>query len=187
MYLILQIEFSTCFGEKNLVKNGEVVQLAEEIEEIYIKMDRFLGDLIAALDPNVDLVVFSDHGFTSYEYSFDINRFLIESEYMKLEQSVGSASNALFADVNWDMPRDKAVDDSVTSDIEAKGTGFALGVAYTSIPFINIFAEFQRVTIDELDKAIIYAVDEKGAYLNYERKRSSILVGVSAPFDLDLF
>ena len=63
-------------------------KLAEEygntIENIYIEADKILDKALQKTDKNTVLIVMSDHGFTSFRRSFNLNTWLKESGYHTL-------------------------------------------------------------------------------------------------------
>lgn len=86
--------------------------------------------------------------------------------------------------VGWEIEKDKIVSESTPYKSELSGTGIALGAAFTTLPFVNIYAEYKSVKLDEVDSISANGVDVKSSTSGYERERSSITVGVSVPFDL---
>jgi len=72
---------------------------AEPIESYYRRLDRVLASVAGALDSRDLLLVFSDHGFTTYRRNFHVNRFLAERRHLSLEEEVGEE---LFGSVRWD-------------------------------------------------------------------------------------
>ena len=65
-------------------ENYKVQSLSPEIEEVYIKMDRLLGEILDKIPHDTSIIVASDHGFTSFDYSIDMNRWLVENGFMTL-------------------------------------------------------------------------------------------------------
>lgn len=72
------------------------------VEDMYKEMDQILGIVLKSIDDKTDLIVCSDHGFTSFKRAVHLNSWLVEQGYMKLN-SVPEAreDNSLFADVVW--------------------------------------------------------------------------------------
>ncbi len=74
------------------------------IDEYYIKMDRILGEVMKEVDDKTALVVFSDHGFSTFRSTVHINTWLVENGFMKLTQEVSKEDKdggALFKYVDW--------------------------------------------------------------------------------------
>ncbi|WP_267161613.1 alkaline phosphatase family protein [Halovenus salina] len=58
---------------------------AETFMEFYRKLDRYIGELRAALPDDVTLVVVSDHGFTTIDYEVNCNEFLAREGWLDYE------------------------------------------------------------------------------------------------------
>ncbi len=74
------------------------------IDDYYRKMDRILGDLIKEVDDRTALMVFSDHGFSSFRRSVHINTWLVNNGFMKLTQAIPADDKdggPLFKYVDW--------------------------------------------------------------------------------------
>ena len=56
------------------------------IEELYIRMDKLLGETMEKCDdPDTVLCVISDHGFKTFRYGVDLNRWLLDNGYLVLK------------------------------------------------------------------------------------------------------
>ncbi|MCP2519333.1 alkaline phosphatase family protein [Candidatus Aminicenantes bacterium AC-708-M15] len=66
------------YDEKLALKYGKT------IENIYIEMDKILAETFKKLDKDTILFVMSDHGFSSFRRSFNLNTWLKENGYLKL-------------------------------------------------------------------------------------------------------
>lgn len=76
--------------------------VSKEIEGYYVDKDRFLGEVLSRLDKETVLIVFSDHGFSSFERVVCINKWLVDSGYMVLTDEVSEEdSGGLFKYVDW--------------------------------------------------------------------------------------
>jgi predicted AlkP superfamily phosphohydrolase/phosphomutase len=74
------------------------------IDEYYRKMDRILGEIIKQLDNKTALMVFSDHGFSTFRRAVHINSWLAQNGFMKLTRKVPSDAKdggGLFQYVDW--------------------------------------------------------------------------------------
>lgn len=74
------------------------------IDWVYAEADRIVGETRAAMDPGDRLVILSDHGFTNYRRSAQVNRWLLEQGYLALKPG-RSESGPLFADIDWSRTR----------------------------------------------------------------------------------
>ena len=77
----------------------------ELIAELYAGLDDIVGYTLERIDDNTTLIVMSDHGFTSWRRSFNLNGWLKENNYIAeldpfLEKDLGYLTN-----VDWSMTR----------------------------------------------------------------------------------
>jgi predicted AlkP superfamily phosphohydrolase/phosphomutase len=74
----------------------------EVVNEWYIKLDQFVGRVLALINKMsgqaVHLLVLSDHGFADFNYKVHINRWLLEHNYLVLQEN--TTENSLAA-VDW--------------------------------------------------------------------------------------
>lgn len=74
------------------------------IDDYYKKMDRILGELMEWVDDSTGLIVFSDHGFTTFRRAVHINSWLAENGFMTLTRKVtknDKEGGGLFQYVDW--------------------------------------------------------------------------------------
>ena len=74
------------------------------IDEYYIKMDRILGNTMRYVDNETAIMVFSDHGFSTFRRTVHINSWLVQNGFMKLTQKVTADDKdggGLFQYVDW--------------------------------------------------------------------------------------
>ncbi len=74
------------------------------IADYYRRMDRILGEVLKHADNETALMVFSDHGFTSFRRAVHLNSWLVENGFMKLTQKISKDdkdAGALFQYVDW--------------------------------------------------------------------------------------
>ncbi len=80
---------------------------ADVIPGYYRRMDRILGRVLEYADEKTAVIVFSDHGFTTFRRAVHLNSWLIEHGFMALkppsqrQEGVGE----LFANVDWQNTR----------------------------------------------------------------------------------
>jgi predicted AlkP superfamily phosphohydrolase/phosphomutase len=67
---------------KHYEEDGEY---REEFLDFYRTLDRYIGELRAALDDDVTLVIASDHGFTSLDYEVHCNEWLRQEGWLSFE------------------------------------------------------------------------------------------------------
>ncbi len=74
------------------------------IDDYYGKMDRILGEVMKQVDDRTALIVFSDHGFSTFRRSIHINSWLVQNGFMKLTHKIASGDKdggGLFKYVDW--------------------------------------------------------------------------------------
>jgi predicted AlkP superfamily phosphohydrolase/phosphomutase len=74
---------------------------ADVIEELYVGLDRIVGETLDALGPDGTLVVLSDHGFTSWRRSFHLNTWLKQEGFLTLTNPAREDDPGFFGNVNW--------------------------------------------------------------------------------------
>lgn len=84
------------------------------IGRYYIEFDRFLGTVLKKLPPDTPLIIFSDHGFSTFKRSVDVNRWLAENGYLTVDQKAWDARpkgtwGELYRYVDWSKTRAYAV------------------------------------------------------------------------------
>jgi len=73
--------------------------IVDEYYELYA--DKIFGKIRDAIDSDTALIVFSDHGFTSFERAFNMNNWLVENGYMTLKGDISEKDSVLFKKVDW--------------------------------------------------------------------------------------
>ena len=90
------------WDEKNLFNVKEGLSVNKEVVDYYVKKDNLLGEVLNKIDNQTALMIFSDHGFTSFERAVSINRWLVENGFMILtDEYDGNDEGALFKFVDW--------------------------------------------------------------------------------------
>lgn len=69
------------------------------IESWYIRLDKLVGRILekASQKKNLRVLVMSDHGFGNFDYKVHLNKWLVDSGYMKTK----NASSSDLKDVDW--------------------------------------------------------------------------------------
>jgi len=78
---------------------------ANVIEDLYIHMDGLVGETLQQLRDRDTLLVLSDHGFTTYRRSVNINRLLWEHDFLVLKPGVRPAAVDFLEGVDWSKTR----------------------------------------------------------------------------------
>jgi predicted AlkP superfamily phosphohydrolase/phosphomutase len=75
------------------------------IEQQYLKADSIVGRTLAELDDDDLLIVMSDHGFTSWRRSFNLNTWLKDNGYLSLVDPSRQGEADYFGNVDWSQTR----------------------------------------------------------------------------------
>jgi len=78
---------------------------ASSIREMYQKMDQLVGETHERMGPDTALIVMSDHGFKPFRRGVDLNRWLLDNDYLCLKDGATTSTNAYLADVDWQQTR----------------------------------------------------------------------------------
>jgi predicted AlkP superfamily phosphohydrolase/phosphomutase len=72
-----------------------------------MKMDQLLGEILGKIDSDTTVLIFSDHGFTDFDYEVDLNRWLADHGYLALAglPALENEWGALFGLVDWSKTR----------------------------------------------------------------------------------
>jgi len=76
----------------------------DSIEWIYTEADRILGETMDRLAPEDELLVISDHGFAPFRKAVHLNRWLVDNDYLVLEDGK-TESDVVFSNVDWSRSR----------------------------------------------------------------------------------
>ncbi|MGH9163704.1 MAG: alkaline phosphatase family protein [Vicinamibacteraceae bacterium] len=75
------------------------------VEDLYVRLDRIVGDTVKQLTGRDLLVVMSDHGFTSWRRAFNLNSWLRDNGYLAVRGARGADNSRYFANVHWRSTR----------------------------------------------------------------------------------
>lgn len=95
---------TSAFGE-----SAKSPEMRDVITEVYLRVDRFVGEVMEKHAKPDDLVlVVSDHGFSEWKRAVNLNTFLVEKGYLRLTGSTGSrsletdlANGHAYSSVDW--------------------------------------------------------------------------------------
>ncbi len=74
------------------------------IRDLYVEMDRVLGDVYRTFDLRDDrfrLIVMSDHGFAPFYRCFNLNTWLLRNGYISLSHGGSEDDTTFFQNVDW--------------------------------------------------------------------------------------
>ncbi|MEE9601988.1 MAG: alkaline phosphatase family protein, partial [Thermoguttaceae bacterium] len=77
----------------------------DAIRQMYVRMDRLVGQTIDKLDDDSALLVMSDHGFNSFHRGVDLNAWLLEQGYLALKDGARESGRQYLGDVDWSRTR----------------------------------------------------------------------------------
>lgn len=105
----IQHTFWRQMDEKHPAHGGSFSEHSEPaIEKVYTDADKLLGELMEKCDDeNTLLMVMSDHGFNSFRYGVDLNRWLEENGYLVLKE--GGRGKKNLAGVDWSRTKAFAI------------------------------------------------------------------------------
>jgi predicted AlkP superfamily phosphohydrolase/phosphomutase len=73
------------------------------IDEMYVKMDELVGQVMRYVDPGTVLFVLSDHGFCSFRRGVNLNAWLWKHGYLAVKE--GERPGPYFQGVDWNRTR----------------------------------------------------------------------------------
>lgn len=76
-------------------------QFADVIPSLYEDMDDIVGYTLERMDPNTTLVIMSDHGFTSWRRSMNLNSWLRDNGYLTVEDPTLRNDPGMYSNVDW--------------------------------------------------------------------------------------
>ncbi len=82
---------------------------ASVIEDTYVQMDRMLARTMAKVDSRTHLMVLSDHGFSPYYRSFNLNTWLLEQGFAALKDPAAQGERELLQNVDWTRSKAYAI------------------------------------------------------------------------------
>ncbi|MCH7505474.1 alkaline phosphatase family protein [PVC group bacterium] len=76
-------------------------QFSQIIDNIYIKLDKILGQTMKYMTDQDILLVLSDHGFETFRRAAHVNSWLREKGYLHLKDSTTQVGRELLEDIDW--------------------------------------------------------------------------------------
>lgn len=80
-------------------------QFAGVVEELYVKADALVGELLEQARDDDTILVFSDHGFTTFRRGFNLNTWLADQGFLAPRPGAANPNAEMFADVDWSRSR----------------------------------------------------------------------------------
>jgi len=92
----------------NQIQSPKHLQHPRAIQELYERMDVLVGKTLEQCNGHKTLLmVISDHGFSSFRYGIDLNRWLEENGYLKVKESRRDEKH--LASIDWSETRAFAI------------------------------------------------------------------------------
>ncbi|MDP7030805.1 MAG: alkaline phosphatase family protein [Gemmatimonadota bacterium] len=85
-------------------RGKEDAEHANAIEELYLRNDAMVGEVLDRVGKDDVLMVLSDHGFTSFRRGVNLNAWLLEHGYLALKEGADGSAEWL-RDVDWSKTR----------------------------------------------------------------------------------
>ena len=60
-------------------------RFGDSIERVYRRCDEFVGQVVERLEPGTQVLIVSDHGFHSWRKAVNLNTWLVQNGYMRLQ------------------------------------------------------------------------------------------------------
>lgn len=76
-------------------------RFAHVIEDLYVKADSLVGELLRQARKDDTILVFSDHGFTTFRRGFNLNTWLANNGFLGVRPGRGQTGAEMFVDVDW--------------------------------------------------------------------------------------
>ncbi|MFW6160883.1 MAG: alkaline phosphatase family protein, partial [Acidobacteriota bacterium] len=85
------------------------LKYGDVIEKIYQEADKILQKALNRADKNTLVMAMSDHGFTPFRYSFNLNTWLKEAGYLSLINPWRQGEEIFFMNTDWSKTRAYAI------------------------------------------------------------------------------
>lgn len=82
--------------------NASDVRYAGYLHHLYERMDKLLGEVLAAVDDNTLVMVCSDHGFAQFGRQFHLNTWLRDNGYLVMKPEAAKKEKTDILDIDWD-------------------------------------------------------------------------------------
>jgi len=119
----------------------------DALKDYYIYLDKKLGEILNLLDDDTIIIVASDHGMARQEGKININNWLMQEGYLKLNKDIKEKTRFKF--------------ELIDKSSRAWATG-----AYHARIFVNKDLEDWQITLEEIENKLKLIPDDKGEQLN---------------------
>jgi predicted AlkP superfamily phosphohydrolase/phosphomutase len=80
-------------------------RFAHVVEELYVKADSLVGELLAHARADDTILVFSDQGFTTFRRGFNLNTWRADNAFLGVPPGSRHSDAEMFVDVDWAKSR----------------------------------------------------------------------------------
>ena len=130
-------------------KQGD--RYADVVTETYEQTNALVGDAIKALRGDDILIVFSDHGFTSFRRGFNLNSWLRDNDFLHLLPQTWGSNQDSFRNIDWDQTR---------------AYGLGMNALYVNAAdrekYGVVKRDAQRIVLEEIRDKLMEVRDEDG-------------------------
>jgi len=85
-------------------KGKDTTLYKDAIEQLYMKMDELVGEVLPSINDHDLLMIISDHGFKPFKWGVNLNSWLWKEGYLTLKEGA-SLGEEWFANVDWSRTR----------------------------------------------------------------------------------
>jgi predicted AlkP superfamily phosphohydrolase/phosphomutase len=182
----IQHMFFRCLDETHPANRGkEVEKYKNVIEDLYIRTDRLIGDVLKRVDEKTVVIVMSDHGFTQFKRGVNLNTWFLKNGYLALKDGK-TTSGDWFENVDWE--RTRAFSLGLTGVFINRKGRESNGIVEEGDELRSLKRELiEKLTglVDEEtgDVAILSVVDTEGIYSGpYTYDAPDLLIGYNAGY-----
>jgi predicted AlkP superfamily phosphohydrolase/phosphomutase len=80
-------------------------QFADVIDDLYERVDAIVGETLNTMRDDDLLLILSDHGFTTFRRQLNLNRWLLENDWLTLKPAAERMGGDWLVDVDWSRTR----------------------------------------------------------------------------------
>ena len=75
------------------------------IENLYLAMDKVVGETLEKVEEDTTIIILSDHGFAPWYRAFHLNTWLLDHGYITLKDPTRQGESEFFMNVDWTRTR----------------------------------------------------------------------------------
>ncbi len=188
---LLMIRFDGCqllqqlfWKDLTLGKKTDKIILHQRIVDYYQEKDGWLGQVVSKLNPDINVVVISNHGVTGWERAVGLNFWLLQQGFLQLIPEIEpSTGKALVQVADWNTTRVYALGfNSLYLNCEGReGSG---AVQYREPLLKELIGKLEKLVDPATNERIIhqaYRPDELGMVKNWQ-STPDLIIGFNPGF-----